>query len=190
MRCGSGSESTGGPHRFRRDQDRFLQVTDPLAFLVVTAKLMTGFGAPIEGVVYLDKPLTKHTLFQAITRPNRLWTNPLTRQAKKYGLVVDYVGLAEPIGKALKGPEPGIGEERPVDTNELAGKFVTKITIVQATFAGINMADASFSALSEALQRIHAPEAKEKFAHDFGVVQGLWEFLDPHPVLGEYRYPH
>jgi type I restriction enzyme R subunit len=166
---------------------RFLQVTDPLAFLVVTAKLMTGFDAPIEGVLYLDKPLTKHTLFQAITRPNRLWTNPLTRQAKKYGLVVDYVGLAEPIGNALRGPEPGAGEERPVDTNELAGRFVTRITGLQATFSGINMADASFSALSEALHRIHAPEAKEKFAHDFGIVQGLWEFLDPHPVLGKYR---
>jgi type I restriction enzyme R subunit len=166
---------------------RYLKVCDPLAFLVVTAKLMTGFDAPIEGVLYLDKPLSKHTLFQAITRPNRLWTNPLTRQAKKYGLVVDYVGLAEPIGKALKGAVPGTGEDRPVDTDELAGKFVTKITALQSTFAGLNMSEATFSALSAALQRIQAPEAKEKFAHDFGVVQGLWEFLDPHPVLGKYR---
>lgn len=166
---------------------RYLKVSDPLAFLVVTAKLMTGFDAPIEGVLYLDKPLSKHTLFQAITRPNRLWTNPLTRQEKKYGLVVDYVGLAEPIGKALKGAVPGTGEDRPVDTDELAGKFVTKITALQSTFASLNMSEATFSALSAALQRIHAPEAKEKFAHDFGVVQGLWEFLDPHPVLGKYR---
>ena len=44
---------------------RFLRQPNPLAFLVVTAKLMTGFDAPIAGVLYLDKPLTKHMLFQA-----------------------------------------------------------------------------------------------------------------------------
>ncbi|WP_345034302.1 type I restriction enzyme subunit R domain-containing protein [Streptomyces sannanensis] len=47
---------------------RFLTPDDPLCFLVVTAKLMTGFDAPNEGVLYLDKPLKAHNLFQTITR--------------------------------------------------------------------------------------------------------------------------
>ncbi|NDD31778.1 MAG: DEAD/DEAH box helicase, partial [Proteobacteria bacterium] len=42
---------------------RFNNAEDPLAFLVVTAKLLTGFDAPIEQVMYLDKPLRRHTLF-------------------------------------------------------------------------------------------------------------------------------
>ena len=55
---------------------RFLTPDDPLCFLVVTAKLMTGFDAPNEGVLYLDKPMKAHTLFQTITRPNRTWISP------------------------------------------------------------------------------------------------------------------
>ncbi len=47
-----------------------------MCFLVVTAKLLTGFDAPNEGVLYLDKPLKAHNLFQTITRPNRTWVSP------------------------------------------------------------------------------------------------------------------
>lgn len=61
-----------------RVKARFRDFEDPLKFLIVTAKLLTGFDAPIEGVMYLDKPLRKHTLFQALTRTNRRWTNPET----------------------------------------------------------------------------------------------------------------
>ena len=57
-------------------KDRFRDAADPLCFLIVTAKLLTGFDAPIEGVLYLDRPLRAHTLFQAVTRTNRRWTNP------------------------------------------------------------------------------------------------------------------
>jgi type I restriction enzyme R subunit len=42
-------------------KDRFRDVDDPLKILIVTAKLLTGFDAPIEGVMYLDKPLRAHT---------------------------------------------------------------------------------------------------------------------------------
>lgn len=42
----------------------------------MTAKLLTGFDAPNEGVLYLDKPLKAHNLFQTITRPNRTWVSP------------------------------------------------------------------------------------------------------------------
>ena len=59
-----------------RVKQRFNDPEDPLAFLIVTAKLLTGFDAPVEQVMYLDRPLRRHTLFQAITRTNRRFTNP------------------------------------------------------------------------------------------------------------------
>ncbi|MDI3424255.1 type I restriction endonuclease subunit R [Streptomyces luteolus] len=67
---------------------RFLTPDHSLCFLVVTAKLMTGFDAPNEGVLYLDKPLKAHNLFQTITRPNRTWVSP-TGFVKTDGVVVD-----------------------------------------------------------------------------------------------------
>lgn len=44
----------------------------PLYFLVVIAKLITGFDTPQRGVLYLNKLLTAHTLFQPTVRPNRI----------------------------------------------------------------------------------------------------------------------
>ena len=58
-----------------RIKQRFNSEGDRLAVLVVTAKLLTGFDAPIEQVMYLDKPLRRHTLFQAITRTNRRYAD-------------------------------------------------------------------------------------------------------------------
>src|SRR5690625_4776649 len=60
---------------------------DSLAFLIVCDKLLTGFDAPIEQVMYLDKPLKEHNLLQAIARTNR------TYDKKTYGLIVDYYGV-------------------------------------------------------------------------------------------------
>ena len=59
--------------------------------------------------MYLDKPLRLHTLFQAICRTNRRWTNPVTGQEKLYGLVVDYVGLGNQIATALRDADPERG---------------------------------------------------------------------------------
>ena len=58
--------------------------------------LLTGFDAPIEQVMYLDKPLREHTLLQAIARVNR------TAPGKKAGLIVDYVGLTKHLRQALE----------------------------------------------------------------------------------------
>ena len=52
---------------------RFNDPADPLKIIIVTAKLLTGFDAPILYAQYLDKPLKEHTLLQAITRTNRVY---------------------------------------------------------------------------------------------------------------------
>src|SRR5690554_534575 len=57
---------------------------DPLAFLIVKSMLLTGFDAPIEGVMYLDRPIREAELLQAVARVNRTGHN------KQAGIVVDY----------------------------------------------------------------------------------------------------
>ncbi|HQF54514.1 MAG TPA: type I restriction endonuclease subunit R [Fibrobacteria bacterium] len=68
----------------------------PLAFLVVKSMLLTGFDAPIEGVMYLDRPIREAELLQAIARVNR------TGHGKRCGVVVDYYGIAQHLEEALK----------------------------------------------------------------------------------------
>jgi type I restriction enzyme R subunit len=69
--------------------------TDPLAFLVVKSMLITGFDAPIEGVMYLDRSIKEAELLQAVARVNR----PL--RGKAAGIVVDYYGVARHLKEAL-----------------------------------------------------------------------------------------
>ncbi|TKD31045.1 type I restriction endonuclease subunit R [Azotobacter chroococcum] len=68
---------------------------DPLAFLIVKSMLLTGFDAPIEGVMYLDRPIREAELLQAIARVNR------TGFGKRCGIVVDYYGVANHLQEAL-----------------------------------------------------------------------------------------
>ncbi|PSQ91286.1 MAG: restriction endonuclease subunit R, partial [Proteobacteria bacterium SW_6_67_9] len=68
---------------------------DPLAFLVVKSMLLTGFDAPIEAVMYLDRPIREAELLQAVARVNR------TGHGKQSGIVVDYYGVANHLEEAL-----------------------------------------------------------------------------------------
>src|SRR5207249_8506322 len=58
--------------------------------------LLTGFDAPVEQVLYLDRRMVAHDLLQAIARVNR------TCGTKKCGYVVDYIGVARHLNQALK----------------------------------------------------------------------------------------
>lgn len=69
--------------------------SDPLAFLIVKSMLLTGFDAPIEGVMYLDRSIREAELLQAIARVNR------TGFGKICGIVVDYFGVAHHLKAAL-----------------------------------------------------------------------------------------
>ncbi|RYE53176.1 MAG: type I restriction endonuclease subunit R, partial [Sphingobacteriales bacterium] len=66
-----------------------------IGIICVCDRLLTGFDAPIEQVMYLDKSLREHDLFQAITRVNR------TKRGKSFGLIVDYFGVTKHLGEAL-----------------------------------------------------------------------------------------
>lgn len=70
---------------------------DKLAMLIVCDKLLTGFDAPVEQVLYLDKPLKEHNLLQAVARTNRRYEDN-----KTYGLIVDYFGVSRFLDEALE----------------------------------------------------------------------------------------
>jgi len=76
----------------RDDPDK---VYTGIGFLVVCDMLLTGFDAPVEQVMYIDKKIKEHTLLQAIARVNRVATG------KKRVYVVDYIGLAHHLTEAL-----------------------------------------------------------------------------------------
>ena len=143
---------------------RFRDYDDPLQFLIVTAKLLTGFDAPIEGVMYLDKPLRKHTLFQALTRTNRRWTNPETDQEKTAGLIVDYIGLGKQIAEAMRRP----GERRRAARNSTPARSSKNSwpssTRLFELFDGIDRSKAGWESLLAAQERIPPGEARDDFA--------------------------
>lgn len=67
----------------------------PIAFLVVQSMLLTGFDAPLEQALYIDRSIRDAELLQAVARTNR------TARNKRHGLVVDYVGIIDNLGRAL-----------------------------------------------------------------------------------------
>lgn len=79
-----------------------------LAILCVMRMLLTGFDAPIEQALYLDRRIQEHDLLQAIARVNR------KRSSKECGYVIDYVGIAKELRDALTDSEEGAdGAKRP-----------------------------------------------------------------------------
>lgn len=99
---GHNDEDRMRKHHLSKDEEKKIierfkkpRSEDPLCFIIVCDKLLTGFDAPIEQVMYLDKPLKEHNLLQAIARTNR------TYDKKTYGLIVDYFGVSRFLEEAL-----------------------------------------------------------------------------------------
>jgi type I restriction enzyme R subunit len=83
---------------------RFKVFGEEPSFLIVCDKLLTGFDAPIEAVMYLDKPLKEHGLLQAIARTNRTCSVKRPNGAgitKPHGRIVDYIGVTNHLDEAL-----------------------------------------------------------------------------------------
>jgi len=72
------------------------KINGNLGILIVVDMLLTGFDAPIEQVLYIDKIIIAHNLLQAIARVNRVGP-----EDKEVGFVVDYVGIGDHLGLAL-----------------------------------------------------------------------------------------
>jgi len=75
--------------------DRLKDPKDELKLVIVRDMWLTGFDAPCLHTLYIDKPMNGHNLMQAIARVNRVFGD------KDGGLVVDYIGIAQDLKKAL-----------------------------------------------------------------------------------------
>jgi type I restriction enzyme R subunit len=82
----------------RQITDAFKGSGDP-EILIVVSKLLTGFDAPRNTILYVCKPLREHSLLQAIARVNRLFEED--EQEKEFGFIIDYEGLLGELDKAL-----------------------------------------------------------------------------------------
>jgi type I restriction enzyme R subunit len=75
--------------------DRLKDPNDGLKLVIVRDMWLTGFDAPCLNTLYVDKPMSGHNLMQAIARVNRVFKD------KEGGLIVDYLGIAQDLKKAL-----------------------------------------------------------------------------------------
>src|SRR5581483_1145778 len=87
----------GGRPKARREllAKRAKDANDSLKLVIVRDMWLTGFDAPAMHTMYIDKPMKGHGLMQAIARVNRVFKD------KPGGLIVDYLGIAEQLKRAL-----------------------------------------------------------------------------------------
>ncbi len=78
----------------------FKHGSDP-EILIVVSKLLTGFDAPRNTVLYLTRKLKEHTLLQAIARVNRLYDDDEGAKPKEFGYIIDYAGILGELDQAL-----------------------------------------------------------------------------------------
>jgi type I restriction enzyme R subunit len=113
--------------------NRFRDAKDPFKIVLVRDMWLTGFDAPSLHTMYLDKPMRGHGLMQAIARVNRVFRD------KPGGLVVDYLGIAHELKRALATyTESGGTGDTAVDQNEAVAVMLEKYEICCGLFHGFD----------------------------------------------------
>ena len=160
--------------------DQFKDPNHPLKFLLVCDMLLTGFDAPVEQVMYLDKPLRDHNLLQAIARTNRVYPN------KGCGKIIDYYGVTKNLYDALNFDE-SVVDSAMVDINRLKEEFTRVIDEIMELFVGVNIEDPSIDNLRRCLKIFIENQNKQQYFKDkYGRLKMLFEILSPDPFLMEY----
>ena len=112
---------------------RFRNADDPLRMVLVRDMWLTGFDAPSLHTMYVDKPMRGHGLMQAIARVNRVFKD------KPGGLVVDYLGLAHELKRALATyTESGGTGKTALDQEEAVAVMLEKYEICCGLFHGFD----------------------------------------------------
>jgi type I restriction enzyme, R subunit len=161
--------------------DRFRDPADPLQFVIVTSKLLTGFDAPILQVMYLDKPMKDHNLLQAICRVNRTYG-----QTKTHGLIVDYIGIFDDVPRALDFDEKAV-QQVVSNIDELRKELPVQILKCLAFFPGVDRNVGGYEGLIAAQQCLPNNAIRDKFAGEYTVLGTIWEALSPDPCLNAYK---
>lgn len=177
--------------KYRRNRDQEAKVLDqfrdkdhPLKFVIVTAKLLTGFDAPVLQVMYLDKPMKDHNLLQAICRVNRTYD-----EGKTNGLIVDYIGIFDNVAKALNFDEANM---KKVITNieEVKNQVPTLMYRCLNYFMGVDRTIEGWEGLLAAQECLPNNKVKDEFAADYHVLNRVWNILSPDPFLKPFKYDY
>ena len=116
-------------------EKRFKNPKDPLKLVIVRDMWLTGFDVPCLHTMYVDKPMRDHNLMQAIARVNRVFRD------KEGGLVVDYIGIAAELRRALKTYTESRGKGQPtLDAAEALAKLKELIEVSRGLLHGFDYA--------------------------------------------------
>ena len=161
--------------------------------LVVVDMLLTGFDAPVEQVLYLDRSIQEHGLLQAIARVNRRFSHEhdgvLTE--KKHGLVVDYHGVSRDLQKALSSFDWPDVQDTMTELEEEPGPVIEAVAIqAESHFKGRGLGD------TWACVSLFAPDAStegdfkadlfERFNSDYRRFAALMDRYLPDPRALDY----
>ena len=180
----------------KESEKRFKNPDDPLKLVIVCDMWLTGFDVPALHTMYIDKPLKNHTLMQAIARVNRIFKD------KPGGLIVDYIGVADDLKKALSIYSSGIQKEAMVPIGEIISKMMEKYDIVRAMFSGIEYKTWKKLKSVELAQLFQKSvnniitdersgklddEKKKRFAKETEILSQLFAFVMPHREANAIR---
>ncbi|MFA7275878.1 MAG: type I restriction endonuclease subunit R [Pseudobdellovibrionaceae bacterium] len=148
--------------------DRMKNADDELKLVIVRDMWLTGFDAPCLHTIYIDKPMQGHNLMQAIARVNRVYKD------KPGGLVVDYLGIASDLKKALSFYADSGGKGDPTEAQDKAvAVMLEKLEVVLQMFSGFTYEEYFDANTSRKLSLIL--EAEE---HILGLENGKKRFVD------------
>jgi type I restriction enzyme R subunit len=119
-------------HDVKKLEKRFKKASDPLRLVIVCEMWLTGFDVPSMHTMYLDKPLKNHGLMQAIARVNRVYKD------KPGGLVVDYIGIAENLKKALAIYDADVQKDALIPLDEVISEMKTLHGEISLYFSNID----------------------------------------------------
>jgi len=144
---------------------RVIDPSDPIKLVIVRDMWLTGFDAPALHTMYVDKPMKSHGLMQAIARVNRVFKD------KPGGLVVDYLGLAHELKKALSEYTEGDRRQTGIPQEEAVAIMLEKYEIVTSLLHGFDYkrffkakAKDKMSIIAEAMEHVlKQDEGKDRF---------------------------
>ncbi|MCP9887523.1 type I restriction endonuclease subunit R [Cyanobium sp. ATX 6A2] len=112
---------------------RFKDSKDSLKIVIVRDMWLTGFDVPCLHTMYVDKPMRDHNLMQAIARVNRVFRD------KEGGLVVDYIGIAGELRRALKSYTESRGKGQPaLDSIQAMAKLQELMEVARSILHSFN----------------------------------------------------
>nr|WP_196242078.1 type I restriction endonuclease subunit R [Azospirillum oleiclasticum] len=157
-------------------------------FLIVCDKLLTGFDAPAESVMYLDKPLKEHGLLQAIARTNRV-----ADARKRNGLIVDYIGVSAHLDRALASYRADDVRNAMRDLDDLRNQLRAAHAAVLHMMKGVKRAggrpgkDSLKAEFDQLVARLKPDETQWiEFRNKAREFIGLYEAVSPDPCVLEF----